>query len=117
MSQDRLQLELDGAKDLIGVAREWACKILASRTPVGWQQDHLPEDIAAAAERQAHAIADLLPDAVRVWAHRSGRDVAAVTAAERRDMAAAIAVTIREAAAAQVVVDAATCGAVNRRAW
>lgn len=109
--------ELTAAKDLAGVAREWASKILASRTPAGWQEDYLPEDTTAAAERQTALIAQLLPDAVRVWAHRSGRKVADVTAADRRSMAAAIAVTIREAAAAQVVIDAATCGAVNRREW
>jgi hypothetical protein len=99
------------------VAREWAAKILASRTTVHWQADYFSEDIDAAADHQLRLVRGLLPDALRTWAHRAAMDWSAITEQDVQTLAAEMANTIYQAADAQRRIDAQTVDLVTAETW
>jgi hypothetical protein len=103
--------------DVQAIAREWAAKILGSRTTVPWMPDYFDEDVDRRAGRQLELIAELLPDALRTWAHRSGRKLSDVTAEDAAALAAEIALTVYQASQAQMRIDARTIDLAKLRQW
>lgn len=99
------------------IAREWAAKILASRTTAPWLQDYFDEEIDRCATRQLDLIAELLPDALRCWAHRAGRQLGDVTAEDAAALAGEIALAVYQASQAQMQIDARTIDLTRVRPW
>lgn len=103
--------------DVQEIAREWAAKILGSRTTVPWMPDYFDEDVDRRAGGQLELIAELLPDALRTWAHRTNRKLADVTAEHATALATEISVTVYQASQAQMRIDARTIELANVRTW